>query len=451
MEHFHSRIPGWCSPEQFDLYKEVAHTFPKNSRIVEVGAWLGKSTSFMAVEMLAAKNTLDFYVVDHWLGSSEHQHLPETATVYESFIKNMEPVQELLTVIKKPSIEAAKDFEDSSLDFVFIDAEHTYDALISDITAWLPKLKPGGTLAGDDWDNDNFVDVSKAVTNLLKNVELRGRVWVYKIHSINTFKFTQDQYLNLLINRDKTIADTLIIGLENNQNSLKCMRRAKAYCDRVGQPNSFFWGYDGTDGKNIKTPEHLKNNNAMQLLKVMDTSLSIPEVCCFLSHIAAWVHCMVINKPVVILEHDALMLRPFKELTNSNTLEYLGHVGELGNQLKLDDPELVNKYIESNQHLNKKHKKELILPMMQMVNENYLLVLGLHAYAIDPAMAKRLYSYVLKHGLVNPADAIIEQHEFSLTQTGIYAVQAIDSEQTTTIGSSRNNRKYTYNIPGVGI
>lgn len=454
MDHFHSRIHGWCSPEQFDLYREVAHTFPRGSRIVEIGAWLGKSTSFMAIEMLNAKNALDFYVVDHWLGSSEHQYLKQLSTVYEDFTKNMEPVKELLKVIKKPSIEAAKDFEDNSLDFVFIDAEHTYEALLSDITAWLPKLKPGGILAGDDWDNDNWIDVSKAVNKLLKNVELRGRVWVYRVPTVNNFSFVEDNYLNLHINRDRTIADTLIIGLENNANSLKCVQRAKEYCDRVGQPSSFFWGYDGTDRKNIKTPEHLKNNTAMQMLKVMDTTLSIPEVCCFLSHIAAWVHCMTINKPVVILEHDALMLRPFTELTNSNILEYLGHLGELGNQLNSSDPVVVNTYIRCNQHIMKTHKKELMLPMMQMVNKNYLLVLGLHAYAIDPMMARRLYGYVLKHGLVNPADAIIEQHEFTLTQTGIYAVQALDSEETTTIGSNKNNkvqnRKYTYNIPGVG-
>lgn len=269
------------------------------------------------------------------------------------------------------------------------------------------------------------------------------------------FKFAQDSYLNLYINRDKTIADTLIIGLENNVNSLSCMYRAKEYCDRVDQPNSFFWGYDGTDGKNIKTPEHLKNNTAMQMIKVMDTTLSIPEVCCFLSHIAAWVHCATINKPIVILEHDALMLRPFKELSYSNTLEYLGHVGELGSYLNSDDIMLVNKYIENNEHHNKEHKKEVILPLMQMINENYLLILGLHAYAIDPMMAKRLYSYVLKTGLINPADAIIEQHEFNLVQTGIYAVQAIDSEKTSTIGLTKNNkvqlRKYTYSIPGVSL
>ena len=53
--------------------------------------------------------------------------------------------------IKKPSIEAAKDFEDRSLDMVYIDAEHDEDSIRDDIRAWRPKIKFGGWLAGHDF------------------------------------------------------------------------------------------------------------------------------------------------------------------------------------------------------------------------------------------------------------------------------------------------------------
>jgi GR25 family glycosyltransferase involved in LPS biosynthesis len=266
----------------------------------------------------------------------------------------------------------------------------------------------------------------------------------------NTFTYTTDSDLNLFYTRDSDIAETLILAIPNHLKSIECATRALHHCKLVDQPNpKIFWGYDGTDKKTIKTPEHLKNNAAMHLLKVMDTGLSITEVACFLSHIAAWLHCIKINKPVVILEHDSIMLQPFTKLTIRNSLEYLGHVADLANAVQIYDTDNLQKYILSGQH--KSLNKVIVMPLTQLVNANYLLILGLHNYAIDPVTAKNLFSYVLKYGLINPADAIIEQHMFTLVQTGIYAVQSIDSEETTTIGQEVSSRKETLTIPGVTI
>lgn len=266
------------------------------------------------------------------------------------------------------------------------------------------------------------------------------------------FSYTVDSALNIHYDRTKTIAETLIISILNNENSIKCATRAMNSCLRVGQPNpKLFWAYDGTDKTTIKTPEHLKNSDAMQLIKVMDTSLTITEVSCFLSHIAAWLHCIKINKPVVILEHDSIMLKPFTELLVSNSLEYLGHIGELAKKVKITDPTILQYYLSSNKYTDDS-VRYLDVPLTQLINTNYLLILGLHNYAIDPFVARKLFSYVLKYGLINPADAVIEQHEFSLIQTGIFAVQSPDSEYTSTIDSEqKGSRKYTYAIPSVDV
>ena len=53
--------------------------------------------------------------------------------------------------IFKLSMDAVKDFEDSFLDFVYIDANHSYATCLEDISAWTPKVKKGGFVCGDDY------------------------------------------------------------------------------------------------------------------------------------------------------------------------------------------------------------------------------------------------------------------------------------------------------------
>lgn len=74
-------------------------------------------------------------------------------------------------------------FADGSLDFVWLDAGHDYASVRSDIAAWLPKVKPGGLLGGDDWPMDG---VARAVREALgAGVVLRGEngwtTWVKDI------------------------------------------------------------------------------------------------------------------------------------------------------------------------------------------------------------------------------------------------------------------------------
>ena len=55
------------------------------------------------------------------------------------------------TIIKKTSMEALKDFEDESLDFVYIDGNHTLPYIAADIFGWERKLKKGGIMSGHDY------------------------------------------------------------------------------------------------------------------------------------------------------------------------------------------------------------------------------------------------------------------------------------------------------------
>jgi hypothetical protein len=63
------------------------------------------------------------------------------------------------TYYKQRSLEAVNSFEDESLDFVFIDANHKYEYVKADLEAWYPKVRQGGIIAGDDYIKINFNDL----------------------------------------------------------------------------------------------------------------------------------------------------------------------------------------------------------------------------------------------------------------------------------------------------
>ena len=54
-------------------------------------------------------------------------------------------------VVRELSLAAAAKFADESLDFVYLDADHSYESVKADLNAWNPKIRTGGLFAGDDY------------------------------------------------------------------------------------------------------------------------------------------------------------------------------------------------------------------------------------------------------------------------------------------------------------
>lgn len=129
---------------------------------VEVGVFSGALS-----KLLLQHPTLTLYMVDSWkehdpegeyAKSDYHGKLSqkEQDDLYTGTLAAVSFAGGRAKVIRKDSLEAAKYFEDNSLDFVFIDADHTYEAVKKDIEAWAPKVKNGGWLCGHDYENPDF-------------------------------------------------------------------------------------------------------------------------------------------------------------------------------------------------------------------------------------------------------------------------------------------------------
>ena len=179
MNHFYFDIDGWFHYPH--IYREAVERL--DGTFVEIGAWKGCSTAFLAVEAARSGKTIDIHVVDTFVGSDEEEHHkdPDLPNLRAVFDRNMEPVKDLLTVLQMPSVEAAKMFADGSVSFVMIDGAHDYKSVKADIAAWLPKMKPGGWLCGDDiaWGDD--MPVFHAVSEMLPGWVRRGCAWTYQI------------------------------------------------------------------------------------------------------------------------------------------------------------------------------------------------------------------------------------------------------------------------------
>jgi hypothetical protein len=182
MEHIYTQPQfgeDWFNYSSF--YKGIVETFDTGSTFVEVGSWKGKSSSFMIVEIINSGKDIDLYCVDTWEGSLEHQGNGDLVNLYNTFLTNMSPLEEYYFPLKISSLSAASKFKDKSIDFVYIDASHEYLDVIKDIKSWMPKVKPGGIIAGHDYAN--FYGVTQAVDELISNpiIYYDQTVWSYKI------------------------------------------------------------------------------------------------------------------------------------------------------------------------------------------------------------------------------------------------------------------------------
>lgn len=169
-----------------ELYKKMVKKFPSGSKFVEIGSWKGMSSSFMSVEIANSGKDIDFYCVDTWEGSVEHeQYGIDTSNLYDTFLDNMSPVKKYYKAIRSKSTQAVKQFEDKSLDFIFIDASHEYEDVKEDIINWLPKLKDGGIIAGHDYISPDFPGVKKAVDEIFgTKITTEETCWIYDISEI---------------------------------------------------------------------------------------------------------------------------------------------------------------------------------------------------------------------------------------------------------------------------
>ena len=223
--------------------------------------------------------------------------------------------------------------------------------------------------------------------------------------------------MNYYNHYDMDVEGTYIISIEDNEVSQKLTQQCVKSCMNIGQPNvQMFPAFDATDspikiqdhnlGKpigemgTIKIPEILKGQAFINFLRLRRSDLLMTQIACFLSHYSLWCMCLDKDKPIVILEHDAVMVKQYLRHNYYNNIVYLGGCEQVNGSL---------------------HANSNVPPHASDQKGLDRFICRAHAYAIDPAIAKNLVAYSIHHGLITTADAIMRCDMFGIVQDGVYA------------------------------
>jgi hypothetical protein len=214
-----------------------------------------------------------------------------------------------------------------------------------------------------------------------------------------------DKHLNVNYSHDRDIEGAYIITIKGDKTSEKFAARCEESCNKVGMKNQRWDAFNGR-GEMITTPEHAQGKDWIKWIKVMDHHLSRGELACFFSHVSLWAKCVELDRPIVILEHDAVVVKNLPMHMAYNNIIYMGSSEQA-----------------------KAGWAVLPIPMHSSVNKNYLFIGRAHAYSIDPQIAKRMLAKVIASGIQETLDIFIRADEFGIIQMGLLAYNE-DAETT---------------------
>jgi len=156
----------------------------KYLKLNKVGAEIGVQTGIFSDIILRKSNLILLWSIDCWehqknpkyLDVANHGNLRQKYYLWKTK-KRLKKFKNRSKILKAYSHEIPKKYDFlNNLDFVYIDADHTYEGCKKDLKIWYPRVKQGGILAGHDYFNGNIkgaknVGVKKAVDELIKQTK----------------------------------------------------------------------------------------------------------------------------------------------------------------------------------------------------------------------------------------------------------------------------------------
>lgn len=154
-------IPGW-----FNHGAKILELIERHRPVVcvELGTWQGASAIPIARSIQRWGGTLT--CVDTWAGelNDDGGSLPgKVPIMLLSFARAVVEAQVSANVrlIPAMTVDAAR-YWSQPIDFLYVDADHGYDGVWADLEAWVPHVRPGGLIVGDDYEHPRYPGVKRA-------------------------------------------------------------------------------------------------------------------------------------------------------------------------------------------------------------------------------------------------------------------------------------------------
>jgi len=119
---------------------------------LNVGAEIGVMGGEYSEILITGNPDMKLYCVDPWQAHPQYQEETRQEVFdmyYQEAKTRLAPYN--CRLIRDFSLEAVRQFADRSLDFVYIDGNHTLQNVINDLVTWSKKVKPGGIISGHDY------------------------------------------------------------------------------------------------------------------------------------------------------------------------------------------------------------------------------------------------------------------------------------------------------------
>lgn len=160
--------------------KDLVNDLPNGITMVEIGCYAGESADIF----LSSGKIAKYYAVDPWVNGYDQNDgasSSELGLAEKEFDKVVAKYPQCNVIKIKDFSEAAISKVTELVDFVYIDANHLYDAVKTDITIWRQKVKQGGMLGGHDYGN-RHIGVKKAVDEFFSEKKTyRDTSWMVKL------------------------------------------------------------------------------------------------------------------------------------------------------------------------------------------------------------------------------------------------------------------------------
>jgi hypothetical protein len=155
----------------------VLALIPRGAKCAEIGSWKGD----FAAQILTVVQPSELFLVDpwkfnpafpkRWHGGGSAKSQDDMDAIHASVVNRFSSSRQV-TILRQPSVVGAGSFDDEFFDFVYIDGDHSRDAVFADLEAWFPKVKPGGFLVCDDFnktDENGKLAVNDAIQEFLRS------------------------------------------------------------------------------------------------------------------------------------------------------------------------------------------------------------------------------------------------------------------------------------------